>query len=126
VERQDSREQGTPGSWTSPFDLFCTTLVLVLGLAIGWLDLHTTEVTVTILSLLGVGLLLGILQPVAPWRWAVLEVLGLPIMEGFAIVTGIPTAEPVQFDVRIVLVAFVFALLGSYAGAFLNRMLRRP
>ena len=29
----------------------CVTLGIVIGLTIGWLDLHTTEVTVTILAL---------------------------------------------------------------------------
>lgn len=118
------RDQTTPSSWHSPYDLTCTALAVVLGLAIGWIDLHTTEVVVTIAPLLGVGLLLGLLQPAAAWRWAILEVLGLPIMEGVAVIAGVSTAEPVQFDIRIVLVAFAFALLGSYVGAFIRRMLR--
>jgi NO-binding membrane sensor protein with MHYT domain len=118
------RDQPDPGSRHSPYDLVCTALALILGLAIGWIDLRTTEVIVTIVPLLGAGLLLGLLQPASAWRWAVLEVLGLPIMEEVATLTGMPTAEPVQFDIRIVIVAFVFALSGAYVGAFLRRMRR--
>ena len=112
-------------SWRSRYDLICTVLAVGLGLVVGWIDLHTTEVSVTIVALLGTGLLLGIVQPVAAWRWAVLIVLGIPIMEAFAVITGTPTAEPVRFDVRIVLVTFVFALLGSYGGAGIGRLRRR-
>ena len=40
-------------------------LAALFGLGIGWLDLHTSEVTVTIVALLLTGVLLGLLQPVA-------------------------------------------------------------
>ena len=108
-------------SWRSPFDLACTALALALGLGIGWLDLHTTEVTVTIVALLACGLLLGLLQPAAAWRWALLLALGLPIMEGFGRLTGMRTAEPIRLDPRVALVALAFALVGSYAGAMIRR-----
>ena len=111
-------------SWRSPFDLACTALAVVLGLAIGWLDLHITEVLVTIVSLLGGSLLLGLLQPVAAWRWAVLTVIGLPIMVTIVHMTGMQTAEPAQLDIRIVLVALTFTFLGSYVGVFLRRIFR--
>ena len=118
------RDQAVPHSWHSPYDLTCTALAVVLGLAIGWLDLHTTEVFVTIVALLGAGLFLGLLQPTLAWRWAVLEVLGLPIMEGVAVLMEARTAEPVHFDIRIVIVAFAFALLGVYGGVFIRRVVR--
>ena len=87
-------------------------------------DLHVTEVLVTILALITVGLVLGLLQPVAAWRWAALIAIGLPIMASVAVVTGTQTAEPAHPDVRITLVEFAFALLGSYAGAFIRRTAR--
>ncbi len=114
----------TPTSWSSPYDFACAALALVLGLVVGWLDLHVTEVVVTIISLLVVGLLLGIIRPSAAWRWAVLIAIGLPIMATIARVTGMQTAEPARLDVRIILVALVFALLGSYAGVFVRRTVR--
>ena len=126
MEERAQHNKTTSGSWSSPYDLFCALLALVLGLGIGWLDLHTTEVTVTIVSLLAVGFLLGLLQPTAAWRWAALEVLGLPAMAAIARLTGAQTAEPAQLDIRIILVASVFALIGSYAGVLIRRTLRSP
>ena len=116
--------QSTKIMWTSPYDLACTAGALLLGLFVGWLDLHVTEVLVTILALMTAGSVIGFLQPIAPWRWPVLIAIGLPIMATVAIVTGMQTAEPVHPDVRIALVALAFALLGSYAGAFIRRTVR--
>jgi len=107
-------------SWRSPYDLACTALAVALALAVGWLDVHTTEVTVTILALLASGVLLGLLQPAAAWRWAVLLALGLPAMAAIALATGMQTAEPARLDPRIALVALAFALAGSYAGALIR------
>ena len=108
-------------SWRSPYDLACTALAVVLSLAVGWLDLHTTEVTVTILALLATGLLLGLLQPTAAWRWALVLALGLPVMEAFGLLAGLETPEPIRLDLRIALVALAFALAGSYLGALVRR-----
>jgi len=95
------------------------------GLATGWIDLHTTEVIVTIVLLLAAGVVLGLLQPRAAWRWAVLIALGLPVMAVAAWLTGLQTAEPVHLDPRVVLVALAFALLGAYVGAFVRRTAHR-
>ncbi len=111
-------------SWCSRHDLACTILAVLLGFVIGWLDLHVTEVAVTVLALLAVGLLLGLLQPVAAWRWAVLMVIGLPIMAAVARVIGLQTAEPARLDIRITLVALAFGLLGSYIGVLIRHTVR--
>lgn len=95
-------------------------LAAALGLGVGWLDLHTTEVTVTIVALVGTGLLLGVLEPKGAWRWAVLIALGLPIMAVGARLSGMHTAEPAELDPRIALVALGFALVGSYAGVLVR------
>ena len=108
-------------SWRSPYDLFCTVLAFALGLGTGWLDLHATEVVVTIVALLAAGMLLGLLQPRGAWRWAALLAIGLPILEASALLTGMRTAEPVKLDPRIALVALLFALVGSYSGAVVRR-----
>jgi MFS family permease len=99
----------------------CATLAAATGLGIGWLDLHTTEVIVTILALLLAGLLLGLLQPTAAWRWAVLLALGLPVMAAGGQLLRVRTPEPIRLDPRIVLVAMAFALLGCYSGAAVRR-----
>ena len=118
-----SGNKDTP-SWRSPRDLAWVTLAVVLGLAIGWLDLHVTEVVVTILALLGAGLLLGLLQPAAAWRWPVLTVIGLPIMTAIARVMDLQTAEPIRLDIRVTIVALAVALLGSYTGVLVRHIVR--
>ena len=105
-------------------NLSCVILSMIMGLFIGWLDLQITEVIVTILALLLCGLLLGLIQPRAAWRWASLIAIGLPMMEFIAIQFSLQTAEPVQFDIRIALVAWVFAMLGSYMGVFIRTLIR--
>jgi hypothetical protein len=104
------------------YDLLCGALAASLGLAIGWLDLHTTEVIVTIVTLLATGFALGLLRPKAAWRWAVLIALGLPVMAALAKLSQIHTVEPVQLDPRVALLALAFALVGAYAGALLRRV----
>ena len=105
----------------SPWDRGCLILAVVLGLAIGWLDVHTTEVSVTIAALLAAGGLCGLAQPRAPWRWAILIALGLPIVAAAARFAGLVTAEPIRLDPLVALVAAVFALVGCYTGAFMRR-----
>jgi hypothetical protein len=110
-----------PAPQRSAYDLVCAILAAVSGLGIGWLDLHTTEVITTIVSLFATGVVLGLLRPKAAWRWAVLIALGLPVMAAVAKLTRMHTAEPIQLDPRVTLVALVFALLGSYMGALVRR-----
>jgi hypothetical protein len=100
-------------------------LAAATGLGIGWLDLHTTEVVVTILALLLAGLFLGILQPSAAWRWAVLLAVGLPAMAVVGRLLSLRTAEPIRVDPRIALVALAFALVGCYSGVAVRRILAR-
>ncbi|MCB0790160.1 MAG: hypothetical protein H6595_02910 [Flavobacteriales bacterium] len=109
-------------NWRSPGPLTCIVLAIILGLGIGWIDLHTTEVAATIVPLLLAGFLLGLLRPMANWQWAILLSLGLPTMGALALWTGLPTAEPVHLDARIVSVAFLFAVVGTSMGAALRRM----
>jgi hypothetical protein len=109
----------------SRYNTACAALAVILGLGIGWLDLHTTEVIVTIFPLLLAGLLLGLLQPTAAWRWALLLTLGLPAMAVVGSVLGMRTAEPIRLDPRIAVVAFLFALVSCYAGVAIRRIVRR-
>jgi len=100
-------------------------LAVAIGLGIGWLDLHTTEVVVTILALLLGGLFLGLLQPSAAWRWAVLLALGLSAMAVVGHLLSVHTAEPIRLDPRVVLAALAFALVGSYSGVAVRRIVAR-
>ena len=111
--------------WNSRKNAICTLLAVAIGLGIGWLDLYTTEVTVTILGLLLAGLFFGLLQPTAVWRWAVLLALGLPVMAVVGHLLHVRTAEPIGLDLYIALVALVFALIGCYSGIVVRRIVGR-
>jgi hypothetical protein len=101
-------------------------LATALGLGIGWLDIHTTEATTTILALLIAGLLLGVLQPTGAWRWAVILALGLPVMAAAGRLLELDTPEPIRLDPLIALVALGFGMAGCYAGVALRWMVRSP
>lgn len=124
MEQKNQSENKSLNSWRSPRDLACVVLALALGLFVGWLDLHVTEVMVTILVLLVSGLLPGLIQPGAAWRWPLLIAIGLPVMAFVAVKSGMQTAEPVHPDVLITIVALVFALLGAYIGVFVRYLTR--
>ena len=99
-----------------------TALAVALGLGIGWLDLHTTEVLVTVSALLVAGLALGFLRPRAAWRRAVPLALGLPAMAIVGRLLGLSTPEPIRVDPLITGVAWAFASVGCYAGATVRRV----
>ena len=108
----------------SPWDRVAMALAAVLGLGIGWLDIHTTELTVAITALLVAGVICGGLQPRAPWRWAIAIALGVPIVEAVAQMARAATPEPIRLDPRVWLVVAALAAAGCYLGAFVGRMLR--
>ena len=124
MERNHQSYKTVFSLWRSPFDITCTIIAIVFGLIIGWLDLHTTEVTITIISLLMAGFLLGLLQPNAAWRWAILIVLSLPAMVIFAQLTDMQTAEPARLDFRIIIVTSIITFIGTYTGFFIRKALR--
>jgi len=99
-------------------------LAVAIGLCIGWLDVHTTEVFVTIVALVSSGLLLGWLQPVAAWRWAALVALGLPVVAAVGHLARMHTAETIRLDPRVALIGFVFGLVGCYTGVAITRVAR--
>jgi hypothetical protein len=114
-----------PASRSPRLNATCTALAAAIGLGIGWLDLQTTEVTVTILALLLGGLLLGLLEPKAAWRWPLLLALGLPAMAVVGDLLRVHTAEPIRLDPRVVLAALASASVGCSGGVGLRRVLSR-
>src|SRR3974377_1974627 len=104
MRMRSSDKDISEASWRSGHNTVCAALAGAIGLAIGWLDLHTTEGIVTILPLGSAVLVLGLVQPVAAWRWALLLAIGLPVMAGMGQLLGVSTAELIRLDVRIVLV----------------------
>ncbi|MGW8316929.1 MAG: hypothetical protein ACWGNV_15135 [Bacteroidales bacterium] len=124
MDLKKSPENKPATSRRSPRDLVCLALSIAFGLIVGWLDLHVTEVIVTIVALYVSGMIPGLIQPSAAWRWALLIVIGLPVLKLIAIVFNMQTAEPVHLDLRITLVALVITLLGTYSGVFIRYVLR--
>jgi hypothetical protein len=112
-----------PASWSRRAT--GTALAVAVGLGVGWLDLHTTEVIVTILALLLAGLLLGLSQPTAGWRSAVLLALGLPAMAVVGNLLRVRTSEPIHLDPRIALAGMAFASVGCYGGVLVRRIVAR-
>ncbi|HKI79676.1 MAG TPA: hypothetical protein VKA26_14140 [Ignavibacteriaceae bacterium] len=105
-------------------NLLWVILAITSGIIIGWIDLQVTEVTVTIFSLLIAGSLFGLLQPKFAWLWALLISAGTPIMEIIAINFSLQAAEPVQLDPFVILIILLFALIGTYAGVFIRKLIR--
>ena len=124
MNQNDNIDSKSLASWFSLYDLLCSAIAVILGLVIGWIDIHTTEVTVTIVSLLLSGYILGLLQPKAAWRWSVLIVLGLPAMVIYAHLIVLQTPESSRIDIRIIFVSLLFALFGFYIGVLIRRILR--
>ena len=116
----------TPASKGSRSNAMCAALAVTIGIGVGWLDLQTTEVIVTILALVVAGLLLGLLQPESAWRWAALLASGLPAVASVAQLLHVRTAEPIRFDPGVALVAFAFAFVGCYSGVVARRIAARP
>lgn len=114
-----------PASRNQRLNAMWTAVAIALGLGIGWLDLHTTEVAVTIVALVLAGMVMGLVQPRAAWRWAVLLALGLPTMAVVGYLVRLRTAEPIRLDPRITLVALAFALVGCYVGVLARRIAGR-
>jgi hypothetical protein len=94
-------------------------LAVFLGLIVGWFDLHTDEVSLTILLLVVLAMFLGFAKPKHAWRWALLLAVWVPLgglaagALGFKVVTPQPNWIPSLF-------AFVPALIGAYGGALVN------
>lgn len=110
----------TSTSWFSFRNLALSFTAVLLGLIVGWLDLHVTEVLIPIMTLMSFGLLFGFVQPRAAWRWALMLALGIPVMEFVAVKFSIETVEPVNVNLGVVIIACAFTLLGTYLGVLIR------
>ena len=103
------------------------------GLAIGWMDTHNDEASVTVAALLVLRSLVGCIDRSGTrraWLWALLIGVWVPVLSyvlpplGFAPVNpGLPRTVPSY----LALAAFVFVacIAGGYAGAWAGRGIRR-
>jgi hypothetical protein len=103
------------------------------GLAIGWLDTHNDEASVTIVVLLALSSVIGCLDRLGmrrAWLWAPLIGVGTPVLSyslpilGLAPMNpGLPCTVPSYAALTAVVMAACFS--GAYAGAWLRRAVRQ-
>ncbi len=96
-------------------------LALVLGALLGYLDLHSTEVLLPMLSLLSFSFVLGFLQPKTAWLWGIIMGLSLPATYGVASAVHYTAADAPGRPITLV-VLVVPALVAAYVGALAHRM----
>lgn len=110
-----------------------TVLVMVLALAggifIGYADVHSDDVPVTLALLVGFSFLLGFLGPRRPWLWAVLVGIWLPVLDALLPALGLAPREPGStpgllstLAVTGLVMAACFA--GAFAGALVGKATR--
>jgi len=87
-----------------------------LGLAIGYVDSHTSEVQVAVAFILAASFVFGMARPRKAWRWALAVGASIPAyyIVGSALGYHLPPVQPNMFATCI---AFIPALIGAYAGA---------
>jgi hypothetical protein len=101
-------------------------LAIVFGFVAAYIDLHTSEVTVTVFVLLVFGFILGLSQANQAWRWAIILGIWVPIAQITARLAD--GSRPLGAAYLLApLLAFVPAFAGTYLGV-LTRWIaaRRP
>ena len=94
-------------------------LAAFLGMIIGLLDLHSSEVQMSLLMLLVLGFFCGFAEPKRAWFTAGLLAMWIPIVTVAALLCGVIRGQP--FGVPATGLAFVPALVGTYSGVFVRR-----
>ena len=105
--------------------LWLTALGIVLGFITAYAGLHGAGDVLVYVLLLLFGGLLGYLEPRAPWRWALVLGVWVPIAEIVYRLTY-PFGQPHFKDIVAPLLALVPPLLGVYAGAYVRRSVSPP
>ena len=100
-------------------------LTLVLALAYGgllaYIDLNSKEVQLPMACLLLFSFTLGVCQPKAAWRWAVLMGLSLPIGYFVAFAMNYRAVDAPRYPITLV-VLVIPALIAAYGGAWFGQL----
>lgn len=99
-------------------DLLFYILAVALGILAGWLEIQVRDLLFTALLVLAPCILLGVIRPRKPWRWAVLIGIFVPIADLMAFL--VMTQKPSRAQIYESLLVFLPALVGSYGGAFMR------
>jgi hypothetical protein len=103
-------------------------LALILGLLIGYVDLHNDEVWAALILLLPVTFLFGWVWPQRAWLWALLLGAGIPVGYLLALLTGqtiscqpSPACSTLSFNaISQSVITLIPALIGVYAAIILR------
>jgi len=104
--------------------LWLTALAIVLGFIAAFAGLHHAGDVLVWVLLLMFGGLLGYLGPQAPWRWALVLCMWVPIAEIISRVSEPPL--PPVYDLLSPFLAIVPAFAGVYAGAYVREKFPPP
>ena len=106
------------GGGSGRSDLLSYILAVALGIFAGWLEIRVRDLLFTALLVLAPCILLGVIRPRKPWRWAVLIGIFVPVADLMAFL--VMTQKPSRAQIYESLLVFLPALVGSYGGAFMR------
>jgi ABC-type multidrug transport system permease subunit len=95
-------------------------LGILLGLVSGWVQIRIHDLLFTALIVLASAMLLGALKPERPWRWAILFLIIVPLMQLLAPLLAIE--KPTRAEIFESILVFLPAVVGAYGGAVLKRV----
>jgi hypothetical protein len=95
-------------------------LAALAGIGIGWVNVAVGDVPLTALLVVVASMLLAILRPRWPWRWAVLVGIFISLEEFAAY--ALRTVKPTRAQIYESFLAFLPGIVGAYVGAFLRQV----
>jgi hypothetical protein len=103
----------------SIFGMVCLSAALAFSMYAHYVDRHNArEVYPTLMVVLVGSLILGLVNPARPWRWAIILALGVPF---FGPLQSLPARLHSPGGWAIVAVLLVPGLIGAYVGSILRR-----
>jgi hypothetical protein len=106
---------------SGPSDLWYYVLAAVAGIGTGWADVTIDDLLFTALLVLMACMLLGLLRPRWPWRWAVVVGMFIPLTELAAYL--ILTMKPTRAQVYGSFLASLPGIAGAYGGSLMRGVL---
>ncbi|HEX4486599.1 MAG TPA: hypothetical protein VH088_10055 [Terriglobales bacterium] len=94
-------------------------LGILLALASGWVQVRIHDLLLTALMVLASSMLLGALKPEKPWRWAVLFLIIIPVMQ--LSVPFLAIEKPTRAEILESVLVFLPAVVGAYGGSVLKK-----
>jgi hypothetical protein len=91
-------------------------LAVIFALAVGYVNIHASEVQAPVLSVLVFTFLLGCLDPKRAWLWALILGGAVPLSYALAPTFGYAVPYPPDPNIWASFIAFIPAFIGAYAG----------